>query len=187
MVYRAFQEALSEDYITAEELLGVLCRVADASGYIKKSTIVLDGFTGFTPVQYQLLQVLMACARHIACTVTVGREVYPPGTGKKGAADWGISSQECGLFHMSYQMTEKLRLLAEEAGCPCKESYHLFIRKRKSGHPCWHFWSGMYTATLPDLGWDALPGHFHPSGKKSVGGSGLSSGRGAAPGAGRGL
>lgn len=135
VVYRAFQEALSEDYITAEELLGVLCRVADASEYIKKSTIVLDGFTGFTPVQYQLLQVLMACARHIACTVTVGREVYPPGTGKKGAADWGISSQECGLFHMSYQMTEKLRLLAEEAGCPCKESYHLFIREEEERPP----------------------------------------------------
>lgn len=130
-IYQAFKESLASDYITAEELLSVLCRVADQSDYIHKSTIVLDGFTGFTPVQYQLLQVLMAHARHIACVVTVGEEIYPPGDGKKGIPQWGISKEECGLFHMSYQMTEKLKELAKQISCPCNDSYHIFVREEE--------------------------------------------------------
>lgn len=130
-VYQAFQESLANDYITAEELLSVLCRVAGQSNYLKSSTIVLDGFTGFTPIQYQLLQVLMATARHIACVVTVGEEIYPDGDGKKGVARWGSSREECGLFHMSYQLTEKLKILAEQISCPCKDSYHIFVRQEE--------------------------------------------------------
>lgn len=130
-VYQAFQESLANDYITAEELLAVLCRVADQSEYIRKSTIVLDGFTGFTPIQYQLLQVLMTQARHLACVVTIGKEIYPAGEGKRGTPRWGISSQECGLFHMSYQMTETMKALAEQVSCPCKDSYHIFVREEE--------------------------------------------------------
>lgn len=130
-VYQAFQESLANDYITAEELLSVLCRVAHQSEFIKKSTIVLDGFTGFTPIQYQLLQVLMANARHVACVVTVGAENYPENGAARGNPCWGISSQECGLFHMSYQLTEKMKALAQEVSCPCKNSYHIFVREEE--------------------------------------------------------
>lgn len=130
-VYQAFQESLTNDYITAEELLSVLCRVAGQSKYLQSSTIVLDGFTGFTPIQYQLLQVLMATARHIACVVTVGEEIYPPGEGKKGMARWGSSKEDCGLFHMSYQLTERLKALAEQISCPCKDTYHIFVRQEE--------------------------------------------------------
>ena len=41
----------------------MLCRVLPDSRRIKNSVVTLDGYTGFTPVQYRLLELLMACER----------------------------------------------------------------------------------------------------------------------------
>ena len=49
----AFQEFTKERYITSEELLDVLCRVAGRSKLLKGCVLALDGYTGFTPVQYR--------------------------------------------------------------------------------------------------------------------------------------
>ena len=46
VLYKAFHAYLADQYITAEELLEVLCRVAERSQMIRESVIVLDGFTG---------------------------------------------------------------------------------------------------------------------------------------------
>ena len=59
VIYRAFQAFMRERYITAEELLDVLCRVAERSRLLRDSVLVLDGYTGFTPVQYRLLGQLL--------------------------------------------------------------------------------------------------------------------------------
>ena len=49
---------MEEKYITGEELLDVLAKVVGASEISRDSVIVLDGFTGFTPIT-----VLMIYAR----------------------------------------------------------------------------------------------------------------------------
>ena len=51
-VYRGFQEYIDQKFITAEEILGELCRVFPRSEKMRGSVVVLDGYTGFTPVQY---------------------------------------------------------------------------------------------------------------------------------------
>lgn len=51
LIYNGFLEYLKEKYITSEELLDVLYQVADQSKILKDCTIVMDGFTGFTPIQ----------------------------------------------------------------------------------------------------------------------------------------
>ena len=76
-LYQAFHEYLEEKYITAEELLEVLCRVADKSELIRESVIVLDGFTGFTPIQNLLMQKLMLYAKQVIVTVTIDEREDP--------------------------------------------------------------------------------------------------------------
>ena len=63
--------ALLELLHTKEELLDVLSRVVCKSEILKNSTIVLDGFTGFTPVQNRLLGELMKHCRKVMITVTI--------------------------------------------------------------------------------------------------------------------
>ena len=59
VLYKAFHAYLADQYITAKELLEVLCQAVDRSELIGSSEIVLDGFTGFTPIQNKLMQKLM--------------------------------------------------------------------------------------------------------------------------------
>lgn len=50
----AFLDYLQDNYITSEEILTVFADVAERSNILKDSILYLDGFTGFTPVQYKL-------------------------------------------------------------------------------------------------------------------------------------
>ncbi len=71
LLYQEFDQALNEKYMTKEELLDVLAGVVSQSEMLKNSTIVLDGFTGFTPVQNRLLRELMVYCRDVMVTVTM--------------------------------------------------------------------------------------------------------------------
>lgn len=102
-VYRGFQEYIEEKFITAEEILGELCRVLPQSEKMRESIVVLDGYTGFTPVQYRLLEQMMVCCRDVKVTVTVDRQAEPY---KKS----GIQN----LFYMSKETVRRLTSLAEK-------------------------------------------------------------------------
>ncbi|MCD8216536.1 MAG: PD-(D/E)XK nuclease family protein [Clostridiales bacterium] len=70
-IYRAFEDYLRDDYVTAEKVLEVLMNVADDSVLLKNSVIVFDGYTGFTPVQMNLVRRLMCLASDLYVTVTL--------------------------------------------------------------------------------------------------------------------
>ncbi len=74
VIFEAFREFTKEKYITLEELLDVLCRVADQSVLLKDSTMVLDGYTGFTPIQYRLIGILLKLCRNVFVTVSATME-----------------------------------------------------------------------------------------------------------------
>ena len=57
-LYRAFREYLSGHYMTGEEVLDVLLEVLPKSEKIRGSVMLLDGFTGFTPIQNRVIQEL---------------------------------------------------------------------------------------------------------------------------------
>ena len=71
IMYHGFREFLEGSYITAEELLHVLAGVADESKILKDSVLILDEFTGFTPVQVELLQKLMPICGEIWVSLTI--------------------------------------------------------------------------------------------------------------------
>lgn len=71
LLYEGFRQYLKDRYITKEELLDVLCDIVPNSTLLKNSTVVLDGFTGFTPVQARLLARLMLRCVDVWVTVTV--------------------------------------------------------------------------------------------------------------------
>ena len=105
VLYRAFHAYLADQYITAEELLEVLCRVVEQSALIRESVIVLDGFTGFTPIQNLLLQKLMLYAKKVVVTVTMDERENP----------YRVEGEHQ-LFYLSKKTVAGLKRLAEEAG-----------------------------------------------------------------------
>ena len=105
VVYEEFRAYLKERYITGEELLGVLSEVSPKSQLLKDSVIVLDGFTGFTPVQNQLLKSLLNVCDKMLLAVTIDSRENPY-----------VYQHPYQLFALSKQMVTKLVELARENG-----------------------------------------------------------------------
>ncbi|NLZ80875.1 MAG: helicase-exonuclease AddAB subunit AddB [Clostridiales bacterium] len=105
LIQKGFKEYIDKKYITAEEILEVLCRVLDESIIIKNSIIFLDGFTGFTPIQYKLLGLLMQYSKMVIVTVTIDGEEDPY-----------TSAGEQELFHLSKTTIQQLTMIAKEYG-----------------------------------------------------------------------
>lgn len=115
VLYREFTEYLKKRYITKEELLDVLSREVSASEMLKNSTVVLDGFTGFTPVQNRLLLELMKCCRKICITVTIDERENPY-----------AYSHPYQLFALSKHMVTGLVRIAKETGIEILDPIHLY-------------------------------------------------------------
>ncbi len=103
VVFESFQQYIEGHYITAEQVLDVLCRMIPKSQIIKNSKIALDGYTGFTPVQYRLIELLLVYAKDVTVTVTAdpSEAIY---------RNMGMQN----LFYMSHQMVVRLSELAEK-------------------------------------------------------------------------
>lgn len=107
VIRKGFQEYMEEKYITKEEILDVLCNVIEKSKKIRESVISLDGFTGFTPIQYKLMGILIRLAKMVIITVTLDKRENP----------YHISGEQ-ELFYLSKQTVGHLKRLAEEMQVP---------------------------------------------------------------------
>lgn len=105
LVYEEFMAFLSTNYITSEEILDVLCGLVEKSKLIAGSEIIFDGFTGFTPIQYKLMRLLLVYSKSIKISVTIDKKERP--TGHEG---WN------NLFFMSKEMMNRLIAICEEEG-----------------------------------------------------------------------
>lgn len=103
VIYDSFQEYLKGTYLTAEELLGALEQTVEKSSTVRGSVIVLDGYTGFTPVQLSLLKKLLVLAEEVYITLTMDGEENP-----------FTLNAEYQLFHMTRKTIRGLKELAEE-------------------------------------------------------------------------
>jgi len=103
IIFQEFQDYISGQCITTEEVLDVLCQVLPNSKIIAGSVIALDGYTGFTPVQYRLLELFLIHAKQVAVTVTADKRIpLQPSPGMQS------------LFYMSSQIVRRLSVMAKE-------------------------------------------------------------------------
>lgn len=105
VIYDGFRELISEKYITAEEILEVLTDCVEHSALLKDSIVCLDGFTGFTPVQYKLLRNMLKQCKEVRISVTIDprEDIYR-------------DNSEFALFHLSKETILKLLDLSKELG-----------------------------------------------------------------------
>ncbi len=103
VAYNAFLKYIKDHYITSEEVLTVFADVVGESELLRGAEIYLDGFTGFTPLQYRLIRELLRVCAHIYVTVTLDpRETI-----------WHVG-EKYKLFYMSRKTIFQLRKIAQE-------------------------------------------------------------------------
>lgn len=110
LLYEAFEAYLSDGFVTAEKLLEVLADCTSDSKLLKDAVFAFDGFTGFTPVQMNLVRQLLKVSSDTYVTVTIDSE-------EELYADKGIQE----LFYMSRKMIRSVSKLAQEIECEIAE------------------------------------------------------------------
>ncbi len=104
VIFNGFKHMIEEKYITAEEILDILRGVIKYSDIIKNGSIYLDGFTGFTPSQYKLLEELMKYSKKIVITITIDVRVLTN------------TNDDFSIFHLSKKTINRLNNISQSAG-----------------------------------------------------------------------
>lgn len=110
VIYREFMELLHRDYSMAEERMVHLAGVLKKWPVLTDTVIAMDGFTGFTPPQYEVLRVLLQSCPMVILGAAMGSG--------RIAAD---NMNEEDLFHMTAQMTAGMKELALLCGIEISE------------------------------------------------------------------
>lgn len=107
VLYESFLSYIQEKFITTEETLDRLREALPKSEIIKGCVIAFDGFTGFTPIQYRVIQELLRLTSKVIVTVTIDTVENP----------YQMDGEQK-LFHLSKKTVADLKRLGEEAGIP---------------------------------------------------------------------
>ena len=114
VLYEAFLGFIDGKYVTTESILSTLDSMLDSSKIVDGATVVLDGFTGFTPIQYQLVEHMLIMCDEVAVTIT---------------ADCNMSifekQSDDELFSMSAEFATKMIGLAKRTQVPINEPWYI--------------------------------------------------------------
>ncbi|MBR1865437.1 MAG: PD-(D/E)XK nuclease family protein [Lachnospiraceae bacterium] len=103
ILLKAFDEAMKDSYMVTEQILTLLKEVAGESALLRKADIYFDGFTGFTPVQYGVIEEMMKLGGNLYFSFTMEESLF-------GRNDYG----EQGLFHLAKESVDRLCKLAQD-------------------------------------------------------------------------
>ena len=110
VLYKGFKEYSEGKLMAKEELLTLLCGVLPKSEIIRDSVVTFDGFTGFTPIQYRVLELLLLYCKKVVVTVTMD-------PGENPYREEGSHH----LFHLSKSTVCRLTDLAAKTGAGREE------------------------------------------------------------------
>ena len=103
LIFDEFENSIESRYIVAEQINGLLALKLAESEMIKKSEIVIDGFTGFTPVQLDCIRGLIKHAAGVTVLITMDEENVQRNR---------IAEHE--LFYLSKSTAQELLRIADE-------------------------------------------------------------------------
>lgn len=129
LLYREFLKYINEKYITTEEILQKVRDAVPRSGKLKKSVIILDGYTGFTPVQLDLIEELLKNCIDVYMTVLLDTEECRKriqtadagnGNGQNKVKGNGTPDEQ-DLFYLSYKTLASIGRLCRDNRIAVKE------------------------------------------------------------------
>ena len=103
VLYQAFIGYLKDHYMTGEEVMDALEKALPFSEKMKNSVLLLDGYTGFTPIQMRVVGELLAVCEKVMVTVTMD-----------AAENLAMRGKPYQLFYMSRQMIHGLSELTRD-------------------------------------------------------------------------
>ena len=107
-LYEEMNRFCGEKFITREEKLDVLADAVSRSERLKGSIVAFDGFTGFTPVQNNVITSLMKTCSEVWMSIILPAEEYE---------DYRKHNEDYRLFSLSMRTVFSMEQLAHDADC----------------------------------------------------------------------
>ncbi len=104
-IHRSYLEFLQQEYISADETLGLLAERLDESLAFENTEFWLDGFYGFTPQEYSVIRRLLQLSCQVNVTLTMDKDTF-----------FSAFLPPSAPFYEPYLTKKKLSALAEELG-----------------------------------------------------------------------
>ena len=120
VIYEKFKNYIQDHFVTAEETLDVLRRNLPKSKLLPGSVVVLDGYTGFTPIQYRVLQEMATLCDEMILTLVCGEEDSP----------YRLDGEQK-LFYLTKKTVNDLERLAAEANVERDRREDVFLPDEK--------------------------------------------------------
>ena len=126
LILRGFRKKTEDSFLTAEEVPEKLAGLLSESSYVRDAVVAMDGFTGFTPLQEELIRKMLPLCRDFYITLTIDHERNPFQPSSRGD-----------LFGLTVQTAMRLRELASEEGVRVEKPVYIEPgpRSRHSGSP----------------------------------------------------
>ncbi len=122
IIMRELEAYIKDRYVINEELLQKVCELIPDSEFVKNSYITFDEYTGFTPVQYKVIESLLRAGAEVNVALTI-RE---PEKNMGGNLDTNI-------FSIAVKTAQKLKKTAENAGAIIYPDVILQENRRQNG------------------------------------------------------
>lgn len=103
-LYSEFLNSIKDKYTTREELMLRLAAVLPESEKVKKYVFAFDGFTGFTPVQLNVIENLLVLSKDVHVAITIDKR-------EKNTDDVKITEHE--LFYLGKRTLSQLGRIAD--------------------------------------------------------------------------
>ncbi|MBP1992860.1 helicase-exonuclease AddAB subunit AddB [Paenibacillus eucommiae] len=105
LLYKDFEQELSRQYLDGEDYLALLAEQIPFSAYLQQATIWIDGFHGFTPQEFAVLERLMEFSQQVSITLCLDR-----------AWQAGDEPDELDVFHPTARTMIRLQEIVERLG-----------------------------------------------------------------------
>ncbi len=113
LVFDQFKEFLAGRFSDPDDYLGLAAERLKTSGFLRGSTVYIDGFSGFTPAEYGVLEAILATASQVVVALCAdSREIRR-------------TVNPASLFHPTREAYEKIRILASGVGARVEDTIYL--------------------------------------------------------------
>lgn len=123
LIYAEFLSFVRERYTLSEDVLHVLADRLEGSKHLSGATLLLDGFTGFTPIQNEVLSRLLPMCKQVFVTASIDEKTDP-----------FREEPPHRLFSMTTKMIHKLLTMCEETHVTIGERITLSHHERSRFH-----------------------------------------------------
>ncbi|MDF2669131.1 MAG: ATP-dependent helicase, partial [Paenibacillus sp.] len=104
-IYGKFEEQLKQLYVDSEDYLTLLAEQVGDTGFMSRAEVWVDGFHGFTPQEYRVLEQLMVHCKRVTITVSGDRD-----------HEASEEPEELDLFNPTVRTLIRLKRSAEQLG-----------------------------------------------------------------------